>query len=456
MNDNLNVNNCISTFELAETQMKQFSLYDCERSLPNVIDGFKTTQRKIIFTLLDMPRMPAEHKVSQLAGFVAAKTDYHHGDASIVGVISKMAQDFVGTNNVNWLLPLGQFGNIMEPMPSAGRYIFTNFSDDFRKYYKQDDDIILTKQYSDTLEIEPENYIPLIPTILINGTAGIGTGFASEFMNHNPKEIINWILAELDKPGGKRKRIKPWYKDFKGDVVIGEKDNQWIFSGLYERINPKTLIITEIPIGVSIESTKEVLNNLVDSGFIKKVANRTTLKDGIRFEITLNRESQSKLDEMTPDEILTTFGLISKGTMNLTAWMPGGKKLKKFSTVESLIRYFITYRLDCYAKRKVLQVDDLTAKLAVMNEKIKFIRYYISNSAKISKMKKAELEEFLSNEGYVHIQDLISIRIYNLTQDQIEKMESDIRTIESKIEYLKNVSNEDLYRTELKNLLASI
>ena len=150
-----------------QDQYRPYANYDNERSIPNLIDGLKITQRKVLYTCL-LKNINNEMKVAQLASSVAFETQYHHGEAGIGGVICNLAQDFVGSNNLNWLEPIGQFGSRLSPIPAAHRYIFTKLSKNFRKYFKKEDDIILEHLYEDDFKIEPKYFIPILPGILLN------------------------------------------------------------------------------------------------------------------------------------------------------------------------------------------------------------------------------------------------------------------------------------------------
>jgi DNA gyrase/topoisomerase IV subunit B len=95
--------------EFIDKEMIHFSTYDCARSIPNMIDGLKISLRKILFAAFKR-RLTSEIKVAQFSGYVSEHSAYHHGEASLNGAIIKMAQNFVGSNNINLLEPNGQFG----------------------------------------------------------------------------------------------------------------------------------------------------------------------------------------------------------------------------------------------------------------------------------------------------------------------------------------------------------
>jgi DNA topoisomerase II len=138
-----------------------FSRSDCERSIPHVMDGFKPSMRKVLFSCIKR-KLKDEIKVAQLAGYIGEHSAYHHGEASLHSTIIGMAQSFVGSNNVNLLTPSGQFGTRrMGGKDSASpRYIFTMLENITRKIFHPDDDELLDYLTDDGMKIEPEFYMP--------------------------------------------------------------------------------------------------------------------------------------------------------------------------------------------------------------------------------------------------------------------------------------------------------
>jgi DNA topoisomerase-2 len=107
-----------------------FSIYDNLRSIPSLCDGLKPSQRKILYYMLKN-NIQKDIKVAQLSGYISAEMAYHHGEVSLQGAIVNMAQDFVGSNNINLLVPEGNFGSRLNSKDAASpRYIFTRLSPD--------------------------------------------------------------------------------------------------------------------------------------------------------------------------------------------------------------------------------------------------------------------------------------------------------------------------------------
>jgi DNA topoisomerase-2 len=176
----------------------EFSMYDNIRSIPNLIDGFKPSQRKILYTCLKN-NIKNDIKVSQLTGSVMKDSAYHHGNISLEGTIVNMAQDFVGSNNINLLQPMGQFGTRLKGGSDAAssRYIFTKLSDISRNIFNENDEPLLTYLDDDGFSIEPMYYVPIIPMVLVNGSSGIGTGWSTDIPNYNPNDIIKYLVNKI-------------------------------------------------------------------------------------------------------------------------------------------------------------------------------------------------------------------------------------------------------------------
>ena len=267
----------VPIFDFVHRELIHFSNDDINRSIPNVIDGMKPSQRKVQFgcILRKLFKKQDEIKVAQLSGFISEKTSYHHGEASLQGTIIGMAQNYVGANNVNQLHPSGQFGTRLlggEDHASA-RYIFTYLSDWNRLIFRPEDDPILTYLNDDGSSIEPEYYVPIIPMVLVNGAEGIGTGFSTTILQYNPIQIIDNLMLMMDnKPV---KEMYPWFKGFKGKVE--KVENGFNVKGTYkvDKENSK-IVISELPVGTWTTKYKEHLDKLEEDKVIKGFKDKNT------------------------------------------------------------------------------------------------------------------------------------------------------------------------------------
>lgn len=425
--------------DIFRTEVRAFSTYDCERSLPSGVDGFATAQRKVIYGM--RKKYPsAEVKLSVASAGIMEISGYHHG--SIDGVMVKMAQKYPGSNNMPFLDDIGQFGSRLSPKASASRYIFTKLNTNFRKVFKSEDESILDAQFEEGQEIEPKYYLPVIPNILLNGARGTGTGYACKLFSYNPKDLVESCLAVLNnKP---QKKLVPWYKGSTGKIT--KEDTQVHFYGVFERLNSTTLKITELPIGIHTTSYRETLNDLEEAGHIKSYDDNST-EDKTEFVVTCPRATLAQPDTW----IYSTFKLIERDSEFIYVWNEN-EKVQKFETPEDLVRWFVKFRTGKYEVRRQKQISELTADLVRLNERVRFIRFYLANADWFSKTKKMDVESKLTSEGFVNIVDLMSIRLYNLTLDQIVDLEQEVVDTQKMIDDLNNTTATAMYSKELKEL----
>lgn len=440
--------NTITIDHLFNNDVRSFSVYANQRSIPHILDGLKPSQRKALYVLIKRSSSIPETgiKVSQLAAAVAEQSHYHHGEASLEATIVGLAQDYTGSNNLNYFVPLGQFGNRLSPTASAGRYIYTKPSPVLRKMFMPDDDLILEHLDEDGDIIEPKFYLPILPNILINGSEGMGTGFATKILTYNPNDLKDAVLAILTKQNVKR--LIPWFKGFTGKVeALSEKQYQ-IF-GSFKREGATTIHVTELPVGVYLDQYKEHLNKLIESGFIKDYDSHST-DTKFHFKLTCPKSALQESD----DSLMSKLKLVSKVSENLTVWITDNdtNKIKAFKDANELLEYFVSVRLPYYEKRRLALIKQLNHDLEILEEKSKFIEYYLENSIAISKMKKTELYKTLESNGFKNIEVLLSIKIYNLTLEAIETLNKSIKKTLKEIKSLESTNATKMYIDDLTNL----
>lgn len=245
----------ISYTDFVNLELVLFSNADNVRSIPCLVDGLKPGQRKVLFTCIKR-NDKKEVKVAQLSGSVAEQSAYHHGEQSLCSTIVNLAQNFVGSNNLNLLEPRGQFGTRLTGGKDSAspRYIFTKMSPLTRMIFHPEDDGLLQHEYDDNLKIEPVWYIPMIPMLLINGADGIGTGWMTKIPNYNTREIVQNIRLMLENEDPVP--MLPWYKNFRGTIEdCGE--HRYVTSGEIAIVNNQKLEITELPVGTWTQVYKE-------------------------------------------------------------------------------------------------------------------------------------------------------------------------------------------------------
>jgi hypothetical protein len=246
--------------DFIQKELILFSRADNVRSIPSMVDGLKPAQRKVLFACFKR-NLKTDIKVAQLAGYVSEHAAYHHGEAALAGTIVGMAQNFVGSNNINLLVPSGQFGTrLMGGKDAASaRYIFTRLQPITRAIFHPDDDALLDYMDDDGQAIEPVHYLPVIPLVLVNGSEGIGTGWSSYAPNYNPRDVIEAVTARVE--GRAIPDMVPWYRGFQGSLV--RKDGSSFTASGCASVNSTgdMLDITELPIK---RWTQDYKNTLVE------------------------------------------------------------------------------------------------------------------------------------------------------------------------------------------------
>lgn len=429
----------VSIAHFLGNDFREFSIYDCHTNIPSMIDGMKVSQRKVMWTVLNNPKTMT---VEQLASLSASYTKYHHGATNLEDVIVKLAQDFTGSNNVNWLTPDGQFGNILSNTASSARYISTNINSNWKQWFRKEDDIIVEFEVEDGDTTEPKFFIPLVPTILFNGSEGIGTGYATTILSYDPQHVVDNVKRVI--AGKLQEAMVPAYNGYKG--TISKTERQTTYRGVYERANATALRITQLPIGYDLEKYKEILIGLIDSGEIKDFDDHSTEQ---KWDILVyaNREWIKQHDSILMDKLK----LITKNSENFVVW-DENQRIRRFNGPNALIEHFVEWRLGKFEERRIRQIELYQEELVWLKEKRRFIEYFIANSKKLVNLRKDEFLADLVAEGFVHSERLLQIRVYNMTKDEIVGLDLEIANTQQKVDELTNTTAKNMYLADLKTL----
>lgn len=365
--------------DFINNQLIDFSIYDIQRSIPSMVDGFKPSQRKVMYTALKT-NLIKEYKVAQFAGQIAKESGYHHGEVSLMGTIIGMAQNYTGSNNINLLTPIGQFGTRLASGKDAAspRYIYTKMEDIATMIFDKSDLNILKYLDDDGTPIEPEYYVPVIPMVLVNGASGIGTGFSTKIPSFNPVDLIDNIKRIMD--GKDTVEMSPYYRGFKG-VIAKVGDTKYETRGVYKQIGKK-VIISELPIGKSTDDYLEHLLSLVENGSIKDYKNNSTEET---INITVDLQSDT-----VPDLKMTSSLNISNMYL-----FDANNRIKKYDDVASILNDFFDVRMDFYKKRKVYLLKKLSEEIKFISNKLRFLELIINKKLVVFRVPKKELENKL-------------------------------------------------------------
>tara|TARA_B110000977_G_C11083186_1_gene493622 strand:+ start:1004 stop:4255 length:3252 start_codon:yes stop_codon:yes gene_type:complete len=423
-----------------------FSISDVQRSIPSMMDGLKPSQRKVIYAC--RKRSNKEIKVSQLAGYVSTETAYHHGEQSMMGTIIQLAQDYVGSNNMNLLLPNGQFGTRLLGGKDAAspRYIFTRLSETAVSQFHHDDDPLLDYLDDDGQKIEPKYFVPKIPLVLVNGTEGIGTGYSTSVPCYNPEDIKENINRILDSKG--QKPMMPWYKNFKGKIVDNGSGSYTTY-GVYN-LERRFLTVTELPIGRWTQDFKEHLDKMIDNN-IETFENHSS-DNVVRFRIELKPEYSKKLQEAT---IIKDFKLSTNLSIRNMHLFDSNNNIAKYNNPQDIISEFVQVRLEYYAKRKKNLMSNYQHSMDVLSNKIRFVRKISDEEIVIFKKKKDEIIALLKSHKFVQYDKsydyLLNMKIYTFTYELIEEMKTKQDKLNGAIEILKSTTPSGMWKQELNS-----
>ena len=489
--------------EFVDRGLIHFSIYDNERSIPNLMDGLKISLRKILYAAFKKGGLKTEIKVAQFSGYVSEHAAYHHGEASLNAAIVGMAQNFVGSNNnINLFEPNGQFGTRCAAGADSAseRYIFTQLNKLTRLLFRQEDDAVLSYIDDDGQMVEPVYYAPAIPMILVNGSKGIGTGFSTDIMPHNPLQIIQYIramLTEADRP-----TIEPYFKGFKGTIkniggVAGGApapapaanaacaSAKYLIKGTYEIIADRKVRITELPIGTWTDDYKEFLEKLMDVPADKDkgtggsaaaaaatapvLKEYTDMSTDAVVDITVTfhpayphtpKDLQAAIIDADAgtnklEKLLGLFTTQSTTNMNL---FDAREKLRKYANIYDIIEDYYVERLALYSKRKTAMLAQLGNELRVLTNRARYIQEILDDKLELRRQSKDAIFAKMTERGYEHIEGdaeykyLLKMPMDSVTDENVKHLLGERDTKRTQFQQLTDTSIETLWTKDLDEL----
>ena len=460
--------------EFVDKELIHFSNCDNQRSIPSVVDGFKPSQRKVLYGCLKK-NIKTDMKVSQLSGAIAEISAYHFGDASLQGTITGMAQTYVGTNNINILSPEGQFGTrLMGGKDAASpRYIFTKINDLAKNVFHGDDQPVLTYLDDDGFSIEPNFYVPVIPMVLVNGANGIGTGFSTQVPQYNPEDVAENVIKMLNDE--EPITIKPWYRGFNGVIEVSG-DHTFVTKGVWKRSSTDTVEITELPIGKWTDDYKEFLEASADPD-VKKAS-----KTSIRSYQNYSTESRvkfivefptGKLEDLIRDGKIETDLRLTSALSNSNMHLYNAEgRIEKYKTVVDIQKAHYSVRLKFYEARKEYVLKRLWRDIKVLRNKVRFIESIMDGSIDIFKKPRSVVDDLLQSENYDRIEKegdlvdesadsnesagysyLVGMQIASFTQEKIAALVSIVQQKETDHANLQEKSIKAIWKEDLTRFL---
>ena len=455
--------------EFINKELIHYSKYDCDRSIPNLMDGLKISLRKILYSAFKK-HLYSEIKVAQFSGYISEHSCYHHGEESLNKAIVGMAQNFVGSNNINLLFPSGQFGSRIKGGQDASspRYIFTRLERIARMIFPEQDDNILKYLNDDGTPVEPQFYVPIIPMVLVNGSTGIGTGFSTEIMCYNPRDIIAYLKNKLQETSEPIEFI-PYYEAFTGKT---EKlsDSKFMFKGTYEKIGTDKIKVTELPVGYWTEDFKELLNDLQNDKDKEGKKHVAVIKDvfenytdtTVEFVIVFSNGKLQELESVKGEhgcngieKMLKLYSTNSTTNMNL---FNSEDKLKKYYSVEEIIDDYFDIRLEYYKYRKDFMIETLEKELKMLSNKAKYIRELLEGTIDLRKKRKQEIIDMLQSKKYNTIDNdeefkyLVRMPMDAVSDENVDKLLNEHDSKRQEMEHIKSTTIQQMWLSELNIL----
>lgn len=410
-----------------------------DRAIPSACDGLKPSQRKVLKTALDIWKSKESKplKVFQFTGQIAARTMYHHGDASLNGVVIQMSQEF--RHGIPLLKGIGQFGDRLCPVAASPRYVSTCLNEEARLLFGFPQIAPLSEE--DGITVEPCFYITDIPLLLCNGSSGIAVGYACKILPRNISEIIKALQELIKYKKIKKADLKPYIKSWPGTWEQGKSPLQWKNSGIAEKTK-KGVRISLMGYNHTYDSFETLLRELSNKELISKYESKVP---GI-YEIETKADLEKAISML---QLQTTV------TENITC-IGEENTLLEYPNVEEYLKDWLKWRLKWMSKQKKRMEEELSAQSSLLSNKAKFVELVCSGKIKLKGQKRAELVSEIEkkkldkvNQSYSYLLDMPAS---SFTEEMKSKLEKEASSKEKEYKELEKKTPETLLSERLSFL----
>jgi DNA topoisomerase-2 len=483
----------------------EFSVADVMRSIPG-FDGLKDSQRRILNGIFmkwgsKIGKGKLEPMVvARFGAYVASKTDYHHGESSLSDAIIHMAQNFVGSNNLNHLFPKGNFGsrNKNGADKAAPRYPKTMPMWWLRLIYRKDDDGILPLKVEEGKEWGYERFKPIIPMPLVNGCLGIATGFSTFIPPHNPLDLVIWVLLYMY--GLIVPKLTPWYRGFTGEVKVAPSriskppvDKNAKFIPIVLNLNGESSATEESEDLLDLEGDEEINQMGSDDVDFELGTNRCAVKTECRKSVYTSGVYQEYLDRVVITELpigrsihgydvwlrklleekkitdysshslpnqphFTVYGFSNPNHRNLRLERSFGLsnmvllddegRPRYYKDTGDLLTTFYRQRLAAYQVRKDLIISNKKKEIIKLTNKLRFIEAVVYNKLIVNNRPEedvyVDMDQLQLNRGL-----LGEVTLHQCTTKQIETLRRKIGGAEAEIAALAALPPTKMWEAEL-------
>ena len=441
--------------EFLNKEYKEYTFYVlANRALPSLIDGLKTGARKIMHAAFNGGLKNGENKkLLNLSGDTLNLSLYPHGDSSLNGTIITLSQPF--KFNCNPLECDGQVGSLRSPKSvSAPRYLYVKLSK-FSDLWKTD--IELTNQIFDEGQyVEPENYLPIIPTVILNRQEGMAPGYKFSTMSYNPNDVINccidFIKNKCKDESTNGFVLHPYIREYDNKLWKVNDDGKWVSDGKFSLDLKKDRVeITMFPYDTDFEGFEKHLNKLIEKNRIKDWKNFSE-DSNIKYVVQFNKGELSKLGKRKTvnSHICNLFKLTKVVPDDLLWVLDENNKIRHFQTPQQLIEYFVKYRLNIYNDRKSRLVKILDDKYEKNSLLVKFIELVCKGKLKIRNRSKVDIK--VDMDMHKLPMYLIGTPMSKVTIEERDELLKENESIKKELEYIKKTTIQQMYLNDLNEL----
>lgn len=473
---------CINISDYLNTKLVEYSIDTFSRALPSFKDGFKKSQRQLLWYLLTEWKFghskKNEAKLKAIATAAETKTEYAHGD--LVETLSRMGSKYPGSNNIPLLVQDGQFGTRerLGKDIGAARYVHTKPDPIVKRLFSEELMKLIDRYIVNNEKVEPK-WIPCkLPLHVINGFIGLATAYSTEHPSYHPLDIIIWIINYLD--GKDCFPLVPWFKGFTGeislemlknkykkdkDLVLDTQEKLMYYEGLTMSTKGKYEILRER----DQEFTEEV------DGKKQKVIHK--VKDILVTEIPIGVATRTYIHEMGKycDKVDVKSDNTDTPTLILTGWTKNAddKDLKmvekvglcnislidddgiptQYRNIYEVLTIYIENMKSLYVDLKNTKLTNIDSKIIKENMTIKLINLLLNDEIKTKKQSETFISKQLEAHGieYVYYKELgrrsESIEGYKEHIDKLAALEKERKIVYDR-DYLDDWKNDlmELYK----------
>jgi DNA gyrase subunit A len=457
--------------EMRESFMAYAMSVIISRALPDVRDGLKPVHRRVLYAMYDAGNTSdkAYKKSARLVGDIMGK--YHpHGDSAIYDTIVRMAQDF----NLRYPLVDGQgnFGSIDGDNPAAMRYTeirMTPLAEEMLADIEKET-VDFIANYDDSLR-EPAVLPSRIPNLLINGSAGIAVGMATNIPPHNLSEVIDGLVALIDNPNLTIKElmrhipgpdfptagfihgiepIAQAYNEGRGIIQMRGK----AFTETVKRTGKEQIIISEIPYMVNKKRLIEQIAELVNDKKIDGVGDLRdeSDRDGMRIVVELKRDAVA---EIVINQLYKHTALQESFGVNMLAIVDGKPRLLN---LKEALKAFVDHRKEVVTRRTAYDLRKAEERLHILEgyrialDNLDAVIALIRNAADPKTAKEGLMTNFSLSE--IQAQAILDLRLQRLTGLERDKIMEEHRETVELIAKLRGIlaDEKEIYKIVVEEL----